>query len=199
MLQYIMAVIGFIVLGFMDLRQFLKFFAIYLVMGLFIFFVLHSRLYSSIGVRFFYPLIVFLFKVWPLFTMARAIGTFTSSELMTAYSNIGLNYDYCIAIAIFFRFVPEFRHRMKEIREAVKIRNLGFNILHPVRSFEVFLVPLIYRGLSIADIITASIITKGIEYPCKKTSYRDIRFRYIDGIALVSVLVILGVAIWQKI
>lgn len=198
-LQYTVAVIGFLILLKQDFKLFLKFLVIYIAMGVLIYYVLDHALYDLIQVRFFYPLLVFFYKVWPLVVMARSIGTFTSSELMNAYRKIGLKDQFCIAIAVFFRFVPEFKHRMREIKEAVKIRNLNPSILHPIRSFEVFLVPMIYRGLSISDIITASIITKGIEYPCKKTSYRDLNFKLSDIVFALIFLALLGVSIWLKI
>ncbi|MDO5716672.1 MAG: energy-coupling factor transporter transmembrane component T [Tissierellia bacterium] len=198
-LQYMVTAIAFIILGGVNPRQCIKYLILYIAMGALLYLWRSLDIFQYMGIGFFYPLVVFMFKVWGLIAMARAIGSYTSSELMTAYRNIGLKEQFCIAIAIFFRFVPEFKHRMGEIREAAKIRNLGMNLLHPVRSFEIFLVPMIFKGLAISDIITASIITKGIEYPCKKTAYRNIRFAYTDGILLGSIGILLGVALWQKI
>lgn len=55
-----------------------------------------------------------------------------------------------------------------------------------------------YKVLDISDILTCSIITKGIDYPCKKTNYRKFKFSYLDTLVLAVGFLILGGCIWIK-
>lgn len=146
-----------------------------------------------------YIMLLIMIKLAPLFILAKISSSYSSNVLMATFRQIGLPHKLCISIAIFFRFLPEFYARLGEIRQGAKTRGLGFSPVHPVRSFEIFIVPLIYRVLDISDVLTCSIITRGIDYPCKKTSYRRYKFSYLDGLALTLGFLILGGCIWIKI
>lgn len=145
-----------------------------------------------------YTMLLIILKLCPIWILAKVLSSHTSSELMNAFRKVHFSQKITISIAVFFRFVPEFITRLKEIKEGAKIRGLGFSILHPVKSFEIFVVPLMYKALSISDTLTCSIITKGIEYPCKKTCYRTMNFTYRDVLFIFLSLGILGGAIWTR-
>lgn len=145
-----------------------------------------------------YTMLLIILKLCPIWILAKVLSSHTSSELMNAFRKAHFSQKITISIAVFFRFVPEFITRLKEIKEGARVRGLGFSILHPVKSFEIFVVPLMYKALSISDTLTCSIITKGIEYPCKKTCYRTMNFTYRDVLFIFLSLGILGGAIWTR-
>ncbi|MFR5189286.1 energy-coupling factor transporter transmembrane component T family protein [Peptostreptococcus sp.] len=145
-----------------------------------------------------YAMLLITIKLSPLFILAKIFSSYSSNILMATFREIGLPHKLCISIAIFFRFLPEFYARLGQIHEGAKTRGLGFNLIHPIRSFEIFIVPLMYKVLDISDILTCSIITKGIDYPCKKTNYRKFKFSYLDTLVLAVGFLILGGCIWIK-
>ena len=99
----------------------------------------------------------------------------------------------------FFRFIPEYREYLSEIREGLKVRGMGFSIMRPIHSLEIYLVPMIYKAFETGEILTCALITKGIEYDCKKTSYEDLSFTWKDYSVIFIGLIFMGITIWQKI
>ena len=120
-----------------------------------------------------YAMLLVMIKLSPLFILAKIFSSYSSNILMATFREIGLPHKLCISIAIFFRFLPEFYARLGQIHEGAKTRGLG-------------------------DILTCSIITKGIDYPCKKTNYRKFKFSYLDTLVLAVGFLILGGCIWIK-
>ncbi len=57
--------------------------------------------------------------------------------------------------------------------------------------------PLVYKCLHVSETLVSSVISKGIEADCEKTSYRSLSFGLLDGAALGVGVVLLGVAVWM--
>ena len=68
--------------------------------------------------------------------------------------------------------------------------------MHPAQTYEGFLVPVLMRILMTATELSASAETRGISYPCKKTNYIAVRFRFRDGILLTVMIVLYAAVIW---
>lgn len=45
---------------------------------------------------------------------------------------------------------------------------MGLSIVRPIHSVEIYLVPMIYKAFETGEILSCALITKGIEYDCKK-------------------------------
>ena len=65
-------------------------------------------------------------------------------------------------------------------------RNL---VLHPGRSLEYVLVPLIIRTIKIADDLAASAMTRGLDLVGARTTYRDVRIGASGALVTAAVLV----------
>jgi len=103
-----------------------------------------------------------------------------------------------VAMIAALRFMDEIGLRLHEIRNGMKIRGFHASLLHPVRTFELYFVPLVYKCLHVSETLVSSIIAKGIEYEGEKTSYYDMRFKFADGISLFAGVALLGVALWTS-
>lgn len=195
-----MAMLGlsFLVILFIDRRK-----AVKIIPGYIIFYILVYAVNQNVRLTHWggamFTMAVMILKLAPILILVGAITSFSSSELMTAFRKAGIPQNITVAIAVFFRFYPEFKHRLKEIGEGAKVRGYGISVIHPVRTFEVFIVPMLFKGLAVSDTLTCSILTKGIEYPCKKTSYRPISYRWTDFFLIVLSIAVAGVSIWKKI
>ncbi|MDO5714424.1 MAG: energy-coupling factor transporter transmembrane component T [Tissierellia bacterium] len=194
---YLMILLAFVIELFLKKDQFLKSLLFFII----VYFVVNEKLLYTLGYwgGSLHTMLFVIYRLSPLIILSKAMTGFTSTELMSAYRKVGLQDRICIGIAIFFRFLPEFRQRMKEIREGARLRGLKISLFHPLRSLELFLVPMMFKGLALSDTITASIITKGIEYEGEKTNYRNIGFSIFDGVLIGIGILLIGVTIWLKI
>ncbi|MDO5695436.1 MAG: energy-coupling factor transporter transmembrane component T [Eubacteriales bacterium] len=145
-----------------------------------------------------YTILFVILRLIPIFIMGYVMSGFSASELMSAYRKIRLPEKICIGIAVFFRYLPDFRQRMREIKQGAKLRGLRPSIRRPVHSMALFLVPMIYKGLHLSDTVAASTITKGIEYEGKKTNYGERPFGISDVLALPCIALMIGDMIWKN-
>lgn len=145
-----------------------------------------------------YTMGLIVLKLFPIWILAAILSSFGTSVMIYSLRSLHLPYPLCIGAAIFFRFIPEYRDYLSEIKEGLKARSIGLSITRPIRSLEIYLVPMIYKAFETGEILSCALITKGIEYNCRKTSYEDITLTWKDyGVILVGII-FLGITIWQK-
>lgn len=145
-----------------------------------------------------YAMIKIGLRLSPIFILAKIISFYSTSYLIAVLRSVGIKGNLNIAIALFFRFLPEIRIRLGEIREGLKIRGFKSSISHPVKTFELYFVPLLYKCLHISDTLTCSILTKGIEYEGEKSSFHEITLNKFDYLLWTIGIILLGVTIWKK-
>lgn len=174
--------------------------SIYTMLTLFILWTLMYFLKKHLGNIFIgsiYTMILIVIKFSPIFILGKILSLYSSSYLISSFRKLKINQTISIGITIFFRFIPEIYLKLKEINMGMKIRGFKLNIFKPIKSFELYFIPLIYKCIDISDTLTCSIISKGIEYDCKKTNFHDVRFTYIDIIILTIEIVLIGVSLWR--
>ena len=98
---------------------------------------------------------------------------------------------FALSIVIGMKFISEMGLRLKEIKNGMKVRGLRLSPLHPVRSFELYFIPLIYKCLQVSETLTSSIISKGAEYRGKRTNYHKITFKFFDIVFLLLAIFLL--------
>ena len=144
-----------------------------------------------------YTMLLIVLKFSPLFILGRVLSSYSSSHLMAAFRKIGIDGGIGIGITVFFRFIPEISIRMKEINNGMKIRGFRASIFKPLKTFELYFVPLMYKCIDISDTLTCSIISKGIEYDGKKTSFHEVKITLIDIAMLMGGIALVGVSAWK--
>lgn len=145
-----------------------------------------------------YTMLIIMLRILPVWLLAISLSTYNTSALMNSLRNLGVSNDLAISVAVFFRFLPDYKEYMKDIRESLKVRNIAFKWSKPLKSFELYLVPMIYKAFQTGEVLTCSLITKGIECKCKKTSYDDLSLTTLDYLLMLFGICILVVSIWQK-
>lgn len=145
-----------------------------------------------------YTMILIVVKLFPLWILAGIAMAFNTSEIIASLRKLRLPNHLCIGIAIFIRFIPEYRRYVKEIKEGLKVRNIGFRLAAPIRSIELYLVPMIYKAFETGDTLTSALLTKGIEFDGRKTSYVDLSLTWRDCVAILVGLGLIGIMIWEK-
>lgn len=134
----------------------------------------------------------------PIFNIGIVLILTSPSKILACFRKLHMPNTVSVAMIAALRFMDEIGLRLHEIRNGMKIRGFHASLLHPVRTFELYFVPLVYKCLHVSETLVSSIIAKGIEYEGEKTSYYDMRFKFADGISLFAGVALLGVALWTS-
>lgn len=179
---YIMLAVSFVLLLTHSKKVFLNMSTKYL----FLILLLHllEKLPYGLGVASFIGLLLIGIKLFPVFTLGRILISLSPLTIMSSLRKIGIPNNFNLSVATGLRFMGEMNIRLKEIRNGMKVRGLKISLLHPVRSFELYLIPLMYKCLHVSETLTSSIISKGAEYNMEKTSYTPTKYNIFDLICL---------------
>lgn len=134
----------------------------------------------------------------PIFNIGIVLILTSPSKILACFRKLHMPNTVSVAMIAALRFMDEIGLRLLEIRNGMKIRGFHASLLHPIRTFELYFVPLVYKCLHVSETLVSSIIAKGIEYEGEKTSYYDMRFKFADGISLFAGVALLGVALWTS-
>ncbi|RCX18838.1 energy-coupling factor transport system permease protein [Anaerobacterium chartisolvens] len=132
-------------------------------------------------------------------------GTTETTDLIKALERIRIPRCVVVPLAVTLRFIPTIQSEFSAIRDAMNIRGIpigakGF-LTHPLKQTEYMLVPLLMRSARIADELSASCITRGINSARAKTSYKSITVSARDymliaaGAAVCAAIVIIDSAL----
>lgn len=127
----------------------------------------------------------------PCFILAAVlIGSYKSSEVLSALQRLRLPKIFIIGITVTIRYIPTFYREFKIIKKAMNIRGVDFSILHPIRTFEYLMVPQLFRCVALSTELTCAGLTKGISASNKRSSYFSSGFNLIDY--AIFLMLILG-------
>ena len=196
LVYWVMTIFSFILLFFVNRKKTLSFITAYMLLFALIRIMNFLTLSGWIGSV--YTMALIVVKLFPLWILVGIIMEFNTSEIIASLRKLKLPNNLCVGVSIFIRFIPEYRNYLKEIKEGLKVRNISFNIFKPLQSFEMYLVPLIYKAFDTANILTCSLITKGIEFDCEKTSYVDLSLTWRDYAVIIAGMGFIGITVWEK-
>ena len=196
LVYWVMTIFSFILLFFVNRKKTFSFITAYMLLFALIRIMNFLTLSGWIGSV--YTMALIVVKLFPLWILVGIIMEFNTSEIIASLRKLKLPNNLCVGVSIFIRFIPEYRNYLKEIKEGLKVRNISFNIVKPLQSFEMYLVPLIYKAFDTANILTCSLITKGIEFDCEKTSYVDLSLTWRDYAAIIAGMGFIGITVWEK-
>lgn len=135
------------------------------------------------GIRLFMPTImafILLFKTTKI------------SEFMAAFEKFHVPYVVVIPFTVMFRFFPTVKEEWEGIRNAMAFRGIGLGakslLLHPVRSAEHILVPLLFSCVNIMDELVAASLARGLDSDKERTCYFDLNMRICDYLLITGSL-----------
>ena len=175
---YIMLAVSFVLLLTHSKKVFLNMSTKYLFLILLLY--LLKKLPYGLGVASFMGLLLIGIKLFPIFTLGRILIALSPLTIMSSLRKIGISNNFNLSVATGLRFMGEMNIRLKEIRNGMKVRGLAISLLHPIRSFELYLIPLMYKCLHVSETLTSSIISKGAEYEIEKISYNSTKYSVFD-------------------
>lgn len=172
-------------------------FGSFLVLELLISYIPHEGTKAALGL-----IIFFLERTSIFFVMGNWMATkLRISDFSTALQNMHFPKGAIITLAVVFRDLPTVSDEFRSIKNTMKLRGIGLNfkniIVHPIKTGEYAIVPLIIRSMKIADELAASAMTRGLDLETKRTSYREIRLRAKDFMAagIIVIAVVGGIAV----
>lgn len=141
-----------------------------------------------------------------VFMIARVIAIFMVAgwvlmdlhigDFVTAMQKMHLPKGFTMTLAVIFRYMPTIRIEFRNINNTMKMRDIEFNVKnifkHPAKTIEYALVPLVLRSIKVADELSASAMTRGLDLERSRTSHRDVRLSSRDYLfaALVTLSLI---------
>lgn len=114
------------------------------------------------------------------------------SSLITAMQHLGIPQKITITLAAALRFIPTAFEELKNIRDAMKMRGINITLKNlltrPGPVFEGAVIPLMLRSATIAEELSVSSITRGLDSDRKRTSIESLHFGLPDIIAVSGML-----------
>lgn len=129
----------------------------------------------------------------PIMLVSSVLQDVPSGKLVASLQRLHIPKNIVITLSVMLRFFPMIQYEYETIQISAKLRGLSWNQIrnwvHPLRSFEYAVVPLMMRTLKISDELAASAATKGIEYPKPRTSIYAIQTSLLDYMILILFLI----------
>lgn len=134
--------------------------------------------------------ITFIIGYWVFISMQ-------TGDFLSAMQNMKMPKGIIITFSVIFRYAPTVWYEFWYIKSTMKLRGINSSfkniVTHPIKTFEYALVPLIIRSMTIADRLSASAMTRGLDLESKRSSYNEVKLRVSDyAICLLVCLLSLG-------
>lgn len=144
-------------------------------------------------------LTLFMRVMLPVLLFASAfIETTTVGELIAAMYAMHMPKAIVITFAMTLRFFPTFKEEIGMVYDAMKLRGLGLSLTNifkrPGMMFEAVVIPIVMRSITIAEELSASAVTRGIDNPGKRTTFIRLKTKASDWI-LFFVVILYGTAL----
>ncbi|GAA2180830.1 energy-coupling factor transporter transmembrane component T [Brooklawnia cerclae] len=126
-----------------------------------------------------------------------------ATELAAALRALGLPRAVVIPFSVMLRFIPTVVGELRAITDAIRLRGLvpttSSLLVHPVRTAEFILVPLLSSTSRMADDLSASAIIRGLGSERRPTSIVRLRFSRRDAamVVVLAGLVALRISGWR--
>ncbi len=113
------------------------------------------------------------------------IGKNEAARTLTALRDIHLPERFIMICAVIFRFFPVLSSDMKLLRQSIRTRGVFSTPLEKLRALpdyiEILTVPMAMRVIRIAETLSASAETRGIDSKCRKSNLLSLRFSIWDA------------------
>ena len=130
------------------------------------------------------------------------IATTKVSELIAAMYSLKIPRSITITFAMVLRFFPTFSEEIHNIYDAMKLRGIVLSrknvFTRPMLILEAIAIPIVMRSASIAEELSASAVTRGIDNPAQRTSFIQLKVHANDWLVLCFFLVAFVVLFFCK-
>ena len=131
-------------------------------------------------------------------SMMTLIGRNEASRTLAALRNMHLPERFIMIVEVIFRFFPVLSGDMKLLRQSIRTRGAFVTLWQKLRALpsyiEILTVPMALRVIRIAETLSASAETRGIDLKRRKSNFLSLRFSAWDILFFVvlTVSVVVG-------
>lgn len=144
-------------------------------------------------------LIVLVQSVPCLVLASVLISKYNSAQLLSALETLHIPRSLVVAVTITLKYIPTFKREFGYILESMRLRGITFTWKKPIKSFQYFVVPQLFRCAALAEEVTAAGLVKGIDAPMRRSSYFEEKVRPLDVVIFIIFAAgLLGGFVWQK-
>ncbi len=122
-------------------------------------------------------------------SMMTLIGRNEASRTLTALRNMHLPERFIMIVAVIFRFFPVLSGDMKLLRQSIRTRGAFVTLWQKFSALpsyiEILTVPMALRVIRIAETLSASADTRGIDLKRRKSNFMSIRFSAWDILFII--------------
>lgn len=138
-----------------------------------------------------------IIKFIPVFMLAKWFSSTTRvGEFISSLERMHMPKTVTIPMAVMLRYIPTLKQEFVFIKDTMHMRGIDYSFLgflkQPLRLMEYVLIPLLMRSLKVADELSASIMTRGIEHHGQRGSLHNIRLTWEDGFAVIVFVLLLS-------
>ncbi|KAA6449340.1 energy-coupling factor transporter transmembrane component T [Bacillus swezeyi] len=145
--------------------------------------------------RYISMILFIILRISPTLMIASSLTKVPPGKLLAGLQKIKIPDSLLLTLTVALRFFPVLKAEAKIINENAAIRGISgkqmHNWLHATRLFEYTIVPLLMRTIKLADELSSSAATRGIDAPFQKTTIYTIRFSVFDSIGFTLFAIIL--------
>ncbi|MFR1582418.1 MAG: energy-coupling factor transporter transmembrane component T, partial [[Eubacterium] siraeum] len=113
-------------------------------------------------------------------------------KMIAVMRALHLPQGFITAISTTLRYFPAVKDEFGHIRAAAKLQNIPLS-----ERLESTIVPIMMSAVNTSDEIAAAAVVRGIENPCKKTSYIRLRITAFDWLIMVLATVYTTATVWM--
>ena len=113
-------------------------------------------------------------------------------KMVAAMRALHLPQGFITAISTTLRYFPAIREEFGHVRAAAKLQNIPLS-----ERLEATVVPIMMSAVSTSDEIAAAAVVRGIENPCRKTSYIRLRITASDWLVMALAALCTAATIWM--
>ena len=152
------------------------------------------------GTEFLGLFIIVIIQAVPCIALASIlVSKYNSAQLLSALETIHIPRVLVVAVTITLKYIPTFRREFTYITESMRLRGIGFTWKQPVKSFQYFIVPQLFRCAAPAEEVTAAGLVKGIDAPMRRTSFYEEKASLIDvAVLMIFTLGLAGGFVWKQ-
>lgn len=132
-------------------------------------------------------LVLFCFPV--ILSFSLLVRTTRISQFLAGFQAMHLPVRVVIPVAVMIRFIPTVQEEWAGIRKAMAFRDIrtdiGSVVLHPMRTVEYVLIPLLFSCIAVMEELAAAALARGMDADRKRSSYETVRMRIQDYVVIV--------------
>ncbi len=101
-----------------------------------------------------------------------------------------------IPLIVVFRYIPVLKENHRCLKDSLRIRGIRASgvlfFIHPVRSLELMIVPILFRSIRVAEELSISALLRGIENYRERTNIHPLRFTRRDFAYVLFMVIAVG-------